>query len=395
MQYSENNTELTILMPCLNEAQTLSACIQKARKFLNENEIEGEILISDNGSTDGSVEIAVSAGARVVKATKKGYGAALKAGISEAKGKYIIMGDADDSYDFYPLMPFVEKLREGYDLVMGNRFKGGVQKGAMPFLHRYIGNPVLSSVGQLFFRSPINDFHCGLRGFNKERITKLGLVTPGMEFASEMVVKATIMEYKMIEVPIILHPDGRRRPPHLNTWSDGWRHLVFLLMYSPKWLFFYPSVFIFAISLFGMMALLTGTQHIFNLNLDIHTLTVAGAMVVISYQLFLLAVFVRIFSLNQGLFPAKKKHFIWFKYFTLERGIAAGLAMLAGGIALFATLLAQWASMGFGAIEDVSSTYRLLIPSLTLLSLGVITIFASFFLRILGLNPKVKMNESI
>ncbi len=385
--------ELTILMPCLNEAETIGNCIQKARKFISENKIAGEILISDNGSTDGSVEIAVSAGARVIKAAEKGYGAALKAGISEAKGKYIIMGDADDSYDFYPLMIFVEKLRNGYDLVMGNRFKGGVHKGAMPFLHRYIGNPVLSFIGRVFFRSPIKDFHCGLRGFNKERITKLGLLTPGMEFASEMVVKATIMEYKMIEVPIILHPDGRRRPPHLNTWSDGWRHLVFLLMYSPKWLFFYPSVFIFAISLFSLMALLTGTQHIFNLNLDIHTLTVAGAMVVISYQLFLLAVFVRIFSLNQGLFPAKKKHFIWFKYFTLERGIVTGLILLMGGMILFILLLAQWANLGYGDIEDVSSTYRLLIPSLTLISLGIQTVFSSFFLRILGINPKVHIKE--
>lgn len=393
MQQQVNNTELTILMPCLNEAETLGVCIQKAKKFLSENQIAGEVLIADNGSTDGSLEIAALAGATVVHAREKGYGAALKSGIDAARGKYIIMGDADDSYDFYPLLPFVEKLREGCDLVMGNRFRGGVKKGAMPFLHRYVGNPVLSFAGRLFFRSPVKDFHCGLRGINKESITRLGLVTPGMEFASEMVVKATIMNYKIAEVPVVLHPDGRSRPPHLNTWRDGWRHLVFLLMYSPRWLFFYPSVFAFLVSLVGLLILLSGTQRIFNLNLNIHTLTFAGAMVVISYQLFMLAIFVRIFSLNQGLFPAKKKHFTWFKYFTLERGIAAGFVMIAGGIALFAVLLAQWANLGFGQIEDVSSTFRLLIPSLTLLSLGVITIFSSFFLRILGLNPQVKMKD--
>lgn len=394
MQHSENNTELTILMPCLNEAETLGICIQKAKSFISENRIAGEVLIADNGSTDDSVEIAANqGGTRVVHVAEKGYGAALKEGIRQAKGKYIIMGDADDSYDFYTLMPFVEELREGYDLVMGNRFKGGIKKGAMPLLHRYLGNPVLSFVGRLFFRSPVNDFHCGLRGFNKERITKLGLVTPGMEFASEMVVKATIMNYKMVEVPVVLHPDGRSRPPHLNTWSDGWRHLVFLLMYSPRWLFFYPSVFVFLISLCGLLILLSGTQHIFNLNLDIHTLTFAGAMVVVSYQLFMLAIFVRIFSLNQGLFPAKRKHFTWFKYFTLERGIIAGLIMLTSGLMLFVVLFYQWANLEFGEIEDISFTYRLLIPSLTLISLGIQTVFSSFFLRILGINPKVHIKE--
>jgi len=393
MPQIEYNTELTILMPCLNEAETLGNCIRKAKQFIMENQIAAEVLIADNGSTDGSFEIATSAGARVIHVKEKGYGAALKSGIDAAQGKYIIMGDADDSYDFYPLMPFVEKLREGNDLVMGNRFKGGVKKGAMPFLHRYVGNPVLSFVGQLFFRAPVKDFHCGLRGFNKESITRLELVTPGMEFASEMVVKATIMNYKIAEVPVVLHPDGRSRPPHLNTWRDGWRHLVFLLVYSPKWLFFYPSVLLFLISLCGLLILLLGTQHIFTLNLDIHTLTFAGTGVVISYQLFMLAIFVRIFSINQGLFPAKEKHFIWFKYFTLERGIAAGFVMIGGGIAIFAVLLSVWANLGFGEIGDVSSTFRLLIPSLTLLSLGVITIFSSFFLRILGLNPRVKMKE--
>lgn len=393
MQESENPIELTILMPCLNEAATIGICIGKAKKFLSENQLSGEVLVADNGSTDGSVEKAISAGARVVHASEKGYGGALRAGIADAKGSYIIMGDADDSYDFYALKPFMEKLRKGFDLVMGNRFKGGIQKGAMPFLHRYLGNPVLSFVGRLFFNSPVKDFHCGLRGFNKDKISKLELVTTGMEFASEMVVKATIMNLKMTEVPVVLHPDGRNRTPHLNTWRDGWRHLVFLLMYSPRWLFFYPSVFIFFLSLCGLFILLTGTQKVFNLNLDIHTLTFAGSMVVISYQLFMLAVFVRIYSLNQGFYPANKKHLIWFKYFTLERGIAAGLLMLTGGIVLFAMLIVYWANLGFGEIEDVSYTFRLLIPSLTLISLGITTVFSSFFLRILAITPKVKIRE--
>ena len=380
-------------MPCLNEAETLPICIQKAKRFLLENKINGEVLIADNGSSDNSQNIAIAEGARVITVSEKGYGRALIAGIDAAQGKYIIMGDADDSYDFYHLDQFVEKLRDGYDLVMGNRFKGGIKKGAMPFLHRYLGNPVLSFVGRLFFKSKIKDFHCGLRGFNKERINQLGLITPGMEFASEMVVKSTIMNYKMTEVPIVLYPDGRSHSPHLNTWRDGWRHLVFLLMYSPKWLFFIPSLIVLFVSLTGLLFLLTGTQHLFNINLDIHTLTVAGSMVVLSYQLFILALFVRIYSMNQGLYPAKRKHLIFFKIFTLERGIIVGITLLLGGIALFAVLLSRWSNLGFGDIDDVSVTFRLLIPSLTLISIGMITIFSSFFLRILGLNPDVHFSD--
>ena len=235
--------ELTILMPCLNEAETLGVCIRKAKQFLSENKIDGEILISDNGSTDNSIEIAQIEQAEVVHVQEKGYGNALMRGIQAANGKYIIMGDADDSYDFSVLSPFVEKLREGFDLVMGNRFKGGVMPGAMPFVHRYLGNPVLSFIGRLFFNSAIGDFHCGLRGFNTKKIHHLDLVSPGMEFASEMVVKSTIAKLKITEVPTKLYPDGRTRRPHLRTWRDGWRHLIFLLMYSPRWLFFYPALF--------------------------------------------------------------------------------------------------------------------------------------------------------
>ena len=380
-------------MPCLNEAETLPVCIRKAKRFLSENRIDGEILVADNGSTDDSQSIAIKEGANVISVSEKGYGRALIAGINSAQGKYIIMGDADDSYDFYHLEHFVDHLRGGYDLVMGNRFKGGIKKGAMPFLHRYLGNPVLSFVGRLFFNSKITDFHCGLRGFSREKIKQLDLITPGMEFASEMVVKSTIMNYKIAEVPVVLYPDGRSHSPHLNTWQDGWRHLVFLLMYSPKWLFFFPSLIILFISLTGLLLLLTGTKHVLNLNLDIHTLTIAGSMVVLSYQLFVLAIFVRIYSMNRGLYPAKKKHLIFFKIFTLERGILAGIVMLLTGMGLFAILLLKWSSLGFGEIDDVGITFRLLIPSLTLISIGMITIFSSFFLRILGINPDVHFSD--
>jgi glycosyltransferase involved in cell wall biosynthesis len=239
--------ELSVVMPCLNEAETLAACIKKIQASLSQNHIKGEIIVADNGSTDGSQEIATKMGVRVIHVDEKGYGNALMGGIAAARGKFIIMGDADDSYDFTALMPFLDKLREGYDLVMGNRFKGGVQPGAMPFLHQYLGNPVLTFIGRLFFRSPCGDFHCGLRGFTREAILKMDLRTVGMEFASEMVVKATLHKMRIAEVPTTLSPDGRSRPPHLRSWRDGWRHLCFLLLYSPRWLFLYPGALLMLI----------------------------------------------------------------------------------------------------------------------------------------------------
>ncbi len=244
---SDNNTdghelELSIVMPCLNEAKTIGTCIQKAMNFINEHKISGEVIIADNGSTDGSQDIALSHKARLVNVERKGYGNALKSGIEAARGKFIIMGDADDSYDFTSLMPFIEKLREGYDLVVGNRFKGGIKPGAMPLLHRYLGNPILSGLGCLFFNSPCKDFHCGLRAFSKKAVERMQLKTTGMEFASEMVMKASFYNMKVTEVPTILWPDGRDRPAHLRSWRDGWRHLRFMLMLSPRWLFFYPGL---------------------------------------------------------------------------------------------------------------------------------------------------------
>lgn len=379
-------TELTILMPCLNEAETLATCIGKAAGFLNKFNIEGEILIADNGSTDGSPGIAIKNGASVISVKEKGYGNALIAGIRAAKGRYVIMGDADDSYDFSALQPFVEKLREGCHLVMGNRFKGGISKGAMPWLHRYLGNPVLSFAGRLFFKSTTGDFHCGLRGFDRDKILQIGLVSPGMEFASEMVVKATIAGLQIAEVPTKLYADGRTKPPHLNTWRDGWRHLVFLLIYSPKWLFLFPSLILFVISLTGLILLLPGTLYINRLGLDIHTLTIAGMSAVLSYQLFLFAVFIRIYSIKQGLYPPGLKHQRFLKIFTLEKGIAAGLFLIVTGSVPFVFLLTFWAGSEYGNIYETGYTFRLLIPSLTLVSLGILTVFSSFFLRILNLQ---------
>ena len=285
------NCELTILMPCLDEAETLETCIRMARNFLARSNIAGEVLVADNGSTDGSQAIAVRNGARVVEVREKGYGAALLGGIRAAHGKYVIMGDADASYDFSRLEGFVEKLRNGYELVMGNRFRGGIAPGAMPALHKYLGNPVLSGIGRLLFRSPCKDFHCGLRGFNRESVMRLDLQTTGMEFASEMVVKATLQNLRIVEVPTTLSPDGRSRAPHLRSWRDGWRHLRFLLIYSPRWLFLYPGLCLSGLGL-GLMAwLLPGPRFLFSAGFDVHTLVYASGMIVVGLQIIFLALF--------------------------------------------------------------------------------------------------------
>lgn len=386
--------ELTILMPCLNEAETIEICIRKANAYLEENNVEGEVLIADNGSTDGSQNIAEKNGARVLPVKAMGYGNALKGGIAGAKGIYTIMGDADDSYDFYNLGKYVEKLRDGYDLVMGNRFKGGIEKGAMPFLHKYLGNPVLSFIGRLFFRSNIKDFHCGLRGFNTQKIKELNLRTTGMEFASEMVVKSVLFDYKITEVPTTLKPDGRTRAPHLNTWQDGWRHLVFLLLYSPKWLFLIPSLIVLLLSVAVFTVLSVDRLMVNSIGIDIHTLTYLGFSIVLSYQLILFYIFGKVYAINQGLIPIRQRYLKIFKIFTLERVIVAGLLMFIVGLAYAFYLFNYWAEKDFGEIHDLSFTFRILIPSALLMIVGIQTIFGSFFLRLLRTIQHVKYISS-
>jgi glycosyltransferase involved in cell wall biosynthesis len=341
-------TELTILMPCLNEAETLETCIVKANGFLERTGIEGEVLIADNGSTDGSQDIARRLGARVVDVPVKGYGAALGAGIAAAHGKYVIMGDSDDSYDFSSLDPFVEELRKGADLVMGNRFRGGIEKNAMPPLHRYLGNPVLSAVGRIFYRTPVGDFHCGLRGFNRESILGLHLNTPGMEFASEMVIRATLFGLDIREVPTTLKPDGRSRPPHLRSWRDGWLHLKLLLTFAPYWLFYYPGIILFAIGAVAFLALMFGPIQIGDVSFDIATMILASALILTGFQMVCFHVLTRIFAVRFNLLPSSPR------YARLRGRITVDNACIVGGLLLLVALIAtlagvfSWGATGFG-----------------------------------------------
>jgi glycosyltransferase involved in cell wall biosynthesis len=383
----EKQIELTIVMPCLNEAETLKTCIDKAMKYLNDNNISGEVVIGDNGSTDGSQDIARSCGARVVDIPRKGYGSALMGAIQAAKGKYVIMGDSDDSYDFSNLNAYVEKLRGGYDLVMGNRFKGGIAKGAMPFLHYYLGNPVLSFIGKLFFGGGINDFHCGLRGFRQDIVTLLNLQTTGMEFASEMVVKAQINKLKIIEVPTTLSPDGRSRPPHLRTWRDGWRHLRFLLLYSPKWLFLIPGLTLMFIGLILFVLIQQGPVQLMNIHFDTNTLLYAGAFVVIGFQAVNFAVFTRIYALQQGFLPKNSTLDKLYNFITLEAGLIIGVLITLAGLGGSVYSLYLWDQQDFGQL-NYSSILRVVIPSVFAIMIGLQTIFSSFFLSFLGLNQK-------
>jgi glycosyltransferase involved in cell wall biosynthesis len=371
--------ELSIVMPCLNEAETLSTCIGKARDYLERHKIAGEVLIADNGSSDGSQEIATNSGARVVPIPERGYGSALRGGIAAAKGQYIIMGDADDSYDFTNLSPFLEKLRQGYDLVMGNRFQGGIKPGAMPVLHKYLGNPVLTWLGRLFFGSPCGDFHCGLRGFSKRAIEQLNLRTTGMEFASEMVVKASLYGLKITEVPTTLSPDGRSRPPHLKTWRDGWRHLRFLLMYSPRWLFLYPGL---ALMFLGFVATIW-----FMTQPRVHTLLYSATALIIGFQIVSFAIFTKAFAISEGLLPEDRKLRRFLRYINLEVGLIIGviLFLLGMGGSLYALYI--WNARLYGAL-DPAVTMRIVIPSVTALALGIQVVFSSFFLSVLGLKRK-------
>jgi glycosyltransferase involved in cell wall biosynthesis len=379
--------ELTVVLPCLNEAETLAVCIRKAKASIAGLGIDGEVVVADNGSTDGSQDIARAEGARVVDVPIRGYGAALTAGIADARGEFVIMGDADDSYDLSNLGPFVEALRGGADLVMGNRFAGGIESGAMPALHRYLGNPVLTAIGRVLFRSPVKDFHCGLRGFRRQAILELDLRTTGMEFASEMVVKATLNKLNIVEVPTTLSPDGRSRRPHLRTWSDGWRHFRFLLLYSPRWLFLYPGMVLFLVGLVLGGALLAGPIQIGEHALDVSALVYAMAAVLIGFQAILFAAFSRAFVTNEGLMPASPGMQQAFKVLNLERGLVIGVLLLVVGIALAIYGFINWGSSDFGAL-NARDAVRLAVPAATLSVLGVETIMGSFFLSMLGLSRR-------
>jgi len=379
--------ELSVVMPCLNEAETLATCIRKAQSWFDEARVEGEVIIADNGSTDGSQAIASALGARVINVPARGYGSALMGGITAARGKYIVMGDADDSYDFTNLSPFIEKLREGYDLVMGNRFMGGIEPGAMPALHRYLGNPVLTELGRTFFRSPSRDFHCGLRGFSKAAILKMDLRTTGMEFASEIVVKATLHKMRITEVPTTLSPDGRSRPPHLRSWRDGWRHLRFLLMYSPRWLFLYPGALLMLFgSFFGLM-LLRGPIYVGSIGFDVQTLLYSAVAVVIGFQAVVFAVFTKTFAIMEGLLPEDPRLNKVMRYINLEVGLIVGSVLILFGLGGSVYAVNFWNAHAFGALQP-SETLRLIIPAVTALTLGCQIVLSSFFMSILGLRRR-------
>jgi len=377
--------ELTVVMPCLNEAETVATCVTKAVRCMADNGVDGEVVVADNGSTDGSQQLATDAGARVVPVAEKGYGNALMGGIIAARGEYVIMGDADDSYDFTSLMPFVEELRKGADLVMGNRFKGGIEPGAMPPLHKYLGNPVLSFIGRLFFPSEIGDFHCGLRGFRRQSALDLNLQATGMEFASEMVVKATLWKQKVKEVPTTLKKDGRSRPPHLRSWRDGWRHLRFLLLFAPRWLFFLPGLVLLLLGLVIGAAIATGPISIGAVTFDVDTLVAAGAMVVIGFQLMLFWLFTQVYAGSEGFLPHEPSVQRLLGKVSLERGLVLGVIVGLAGLVGLLFSLTYWQANKFGAL-NYEHALRLMVPSVTALVVSCQLIFGGFFLSILGIK---------
>ena len=380
--------ELSIIMPCLNEAETLARCIETARLGIRRAGVHGEIIVADNGSTDGSPAIAKKLGARVVPVREKGYGSALRGGIQAALGKWILMGDADDSYDFSEADRFVKKFQEGFDLIMGCRLPiggGTILPGAMPWKNRRLGNPVLSFLGRLFFKCPAHDFHCGLRGFTRAAFEKMDLQTTGMEFASEMVIKSTFKQLKIAEVPVTLRPDGRSRPPHLKPWRDGWRHLRFMLLFSPRWLFLSPGIFLSTLGVIFSVALSVNDIKIGGVAFDVGTLAVACMTVIIGFQLVAFAFFTKVFAIAEGLLPDDPKFSRAFKFFTLEKGIGFGLFVLLAGVVLLVWALWIWKLAHYGDLQPVENLRRL-IPAVTLIVLGVQSIFSSFFMSALGLR---------
>jgi len=385
--------ELSIILPCLNEAETLGAVLDRASRFLRAYEIEGEIIVADNGSTDSSIEIAELAGARVVNVGERGYGAALIGGIEAANGKYVAMADADDSYDFMDLMPFVHALRSGKELVMGNRFHGGIARGAMPNLHRYLGNPVLSFAGRLFYSSNVGDFHCGLRAFDREAVRKLHLTAPGMEFASEMVIKAQLAGLKIAEVPATLSKDGRSRPPHLRSWRDGWRHLKILLLFSPRWLYVYPGLTLLFASLAAFAFLLPGFQFIGGARLGVHSLFLSAVGILVGNQLTSFGLIASVFGIRESYWFTSDRLDRLKSWLTVDRSCLVGGMMIAaafGGV-LFA--IWRWAQTGYGDLA-VENEMRIVISSVVLGVVGLQLIFTSFLIALLGHPRRIGANEA-
>jgi glycosyltransferase involved in cell wall biosynthesis len=380
--------ELSVVMPCLNEARTLETCIRKAQASFERIGIAGEVVVADNGSTDGSREIAEDLGARVVPVEQRGYGAALTGGIAAARGRWVIMGDADDSYDFSDLEPFVQQLREGYDLVAGNRFEGGIREGAMPWLHRRLGNPALSFVGRRLYGTPCGDIYCGLRGFDREKVAALDIRSSGMEFAIEMIVKATMMGLKVTEVPTTLSPDAEGREPHLNTWRDGWRSIRLLLLYSPKWLFLYPGLALLAVGVAGMAWLVPGQRSVGSVTFDVSTLLYFSLAVIVGLQSVYFFLTARWFGITEGLLPDDPRiRRLLEGRGRLELGLAAGMLLLGIGLGLSVYALATWNEAGFGRL-DYPDTLRIIIPGATLIACGMQTALSALFLSVLGLRRR-------
>ena len=390
--------ELTILMPCLNEAETIARCIEKARVGIERSGVKGEIIIADNGSTDGSQAIAEKLGARVVAVPEKGYGSALRGGILAAQGKWLLMGDSDDSYDFSQADRFVKKFQEGFEVVMGCRLPvggGTIVPGAMPWKNRWLGNPVLTFIGRLFFKCPAHDFHCGLRGFTRAAFDKMDLQTTGMEFASEMVIKATLRKLRITEVPVTLHKDGRSRPPHLKPWRDGWRHLRFMLLFSPRWLFLVPGVLLFVFGAAVSSALAFTDFKLGAVTFNVGTLAVSCMTAIIGFQLVAFAFFTKVFAIAEGLLPEDPKLSRVLKIFTLEKGILLGLAVLFAGVFLLLRAVWIWQQANYGLLPSTEENMRRLIPAATLIVLGIQGIFSSFFMSALGLKTRTRRPPAV
>jgi hypothetical protein len=384
---AQSEIEVSFVMPCLNEVRTLENCIKAARRCIDQNGLRGEVIIADNGSTDGSQDLARRCGARVVDIAHKGYGHALMGGIAAARGRFVVMGDSDESYDFGEAMPMIARLREGCDLVMGNRFKGRIMPGAMPFKHKYLGNPVLSRIGKIVFRVPVSDFHCGLRAFSKTAYEKMDVRTTGMEFASELVIKAQLRGMKLDEVPITLHKDGRDRPPHLRSWRDGWRHLRFMLCLSPRWTLFIPGTALLLLGAVLGCVVAAGPVKVWGVSLDLHTLVAAAMMVLVGYQAMVTGAAMRIFALTEEIGPPSPAIQRAFKTFTLERGVIAGVLGVIAGLAFVAIPVYLWVRSGLGEL-NAEKTLRPMIVGCTLLALGVETVLMSFVLSMLGIQRK-------